>query len=275
MKKIFYLLFLLCAVGTVYAQERKKIDDYSMLFVYNYQFYEEHKNPESTQSFEMVLEIGNRYSKFYNPIQGSSDSILVARANQPYTKEMQRADAARPTSHAFCNYYIFKNYPASGKTSFFHYIAFGDGPHRVEEKLNFKWKIDNNATAVILGMNCKKATCRYAGRDYEAWFAPEIPISDGPYKFSGLPGLIVQIHDSDNEHVFELREIKKVNNKPMYLHISGGTYTKTSAKGFARALEASQIPLIEKFKSNQHLDPEAFARTIARIQKQNNFIERY
>jgi len=273
MKKIIYLLFLFCAVGTARAEEIKQIDDYSMLFVYNYQMCEEHKNPESIKSFEMVLEIGNRYSKFYDPVRGYLDSLFVARANQPLTDEMMRADASLPTTHAFCKYYIFKNYPASGKTTFFDYLAFGDGPHRVEEKLEFNWKIDNNATAVILGMNCKKATCHYAGRDYEAWFAPEIPISDGPYKFGGLPGLIVKLQDSDNEHVFELREIKKVNNKPMYF--PGRTYTTTSAQGYTKALEASKIPLIEQLNRSTSDDPTTIPSAIARLKRKNNFIERY
>jgi len=273
MKKTFYLLFLLCAIGTTSAQELKKIDDCSMVFIYNYQMCDEHKNPESARNFEMMLEVGNHYSKFCNLVSWFDDSLNVATINGP-SPAMIYIDASNISSHTFCAYYIFKNYPASGKTSFFDDLAFGGGPHRVEEKLNFNWKIDNNATAIILGMNCKKATCHFAGRDYEAWFAPEIPISDGPYKFSGLPGLIVKLQDSDKEHVFELQEIKKVNNKPMYLYIPDRTYVKTTAKGYTKALEASKIPLIEQFNSMTG-DQEMIIRSIAKIKKRNNFIERY
>jgi len=172
MKKIFCLLFLLCAISTAHAQELEKIDDCSMLFIYNHRMCEEHKNPESIKGFEMVLEVGNLYSKFYNRDQGYTDSLFVATINEPRSTVIQQDPGL--SIHSFCDYYIFKNYPSSGTTTFFAIIAFGE-PHKVEEKLEFNWKIDNDATGVVLGMNCKKATCRYAGRDYEAWFAPEIP----------------------------------------------------------------------------------------------------
>jgi len=274
MKKIFYLLFLVSIIGTARAQELKQIDDCSMLFIYNYRFYEEHKNPESVKSFEMILEVGNLYSKFYNPNLGYRDSLIALHAEAPPEMALVVFSQLRGFSfHSFCDYYIFKNYPSSGTTTFFANLAFGDA-HKVEEKLEFNWKIDNDATRVIFGMNCKKATCRYAGRDYEAWFAPEIPISDGPYKFSGLPGLIVLLQDSDKEHVFELREIKNVN-KPMYMYIFERTYIKTSAKGYTKALEASKVPLIESFNTTISDNPAAIPNAIAKLRKRNNFIERY
>lgn len=53
------------------------------------------------------------------------------------------------------------------------------------------------------------------GRKWTAWFTAEIPIQDGPYKFHGLPGLIVKIEDEAKSHSFELKGISKYieNNK--------------------------------------------------------------
>jgi len=274
MKKTVYLLFLLCVVGATHAQELKQIDDCSMLFIYNYKMCEEHKNQESVKGFEMALEVGSLYSKFYNLDRGYIDSIMVLYADEPPERALVvYSQISGFSTHSFSNYYIFKNYPSSGTTTFFANLAYGDA-YQVEEKLDFNWEIDNDATGVVLGMKCKKATCHYAGRDYEAWFAPEIPISDGPYKFSGLPGLIVLLQDNDKEHVFELREIKKVN-KPMYMYFPGKTYVKTSAQGYVKALEASKIPLIEQFNSMTSDNPAAIPNAIAKLRRQNNFIERY
>ncbi|MFY1045776.1 GLPGLI family protein [Chryseobacterium sp. GP-SGM7] len=47
---------------------------------------------------------------------------------------------------------------------------------------------------------------------YNAWFTNEIPISEGPYKFSGLPGLIVKIEDTKKQHIWELKGIEKFRN---------------------------------------------------------------
>ena len=59
-------------------------------------------------------------------------------------------------------------------------------------------------TATILGYHCQKAQCHYRGRDWEAWFTTEIPISEGPWKFYGLPGLVTKLYDSKNHYSFEL-----------------------------------------------------------------------
>ena len=65
------------------------------------------------------------------------------------------------------------------------------------------WEILSD-TATILGYHCQKAQCSWRGRDYEAWFTPEIPISEGPWKFYGLPGLITKLYDTQKHYSFEL-----------------------------------------------------------------------
>lgn len=88
-------------------------------------------------------------------------------------------------------------------------------PQRYEEKWSGQeWTLEED-TASFLGHSCQKATCRWRGRDYVAWFAPDIPIRRGPWKFGGLPGLIMKIHDVDSLYVFEVVAIEK-GNFPIY-----------------------------------------------------------
>lgn len=56
---------------------------------------------------------------------------------------------------------------------------------------------------VILGIECKKARTHFRGRDWTAWYATDIPYSAGPWKFGGLPGLIVKAEDSTGEYRME------------------------------------------------------------------------
>lgn len=58
-------------------------------------------------------------------------------------------------------------------------------------------------TDVVLDHQCFKAQVNYAGRDYVAWFTMEIPASIGPWKFYGLPGLILKVEDSEGLFRFE------------------------------------------------------------------------
>lgn len=64
------------------------------------------------------------------------------------------------------------------------------------------WQIGAE-TKRICGYECHQATCRWRGRDYVAWFTMEIPVSSGPWKFGGLPGLIMSINDTANDYSWE------------------------------------------------------------------------
>ena len=63
-------------------------------------------------------------------------------------------------------------------------------------------------TQDILGYTCQKATCHFRGRDYVAWFAPDIPVRQGPWKLGGLPGLILKAHDTDTLYTFEAVKVE-------------------------------------------------------------------
>ncbi len=61
-----------------------------------------------------------------------------------------------------------------------------------------EWKLESEEKTVG-GIPCKRATVRFKGRDYVAWYAPSIPISNGPWKLGGLPGLILEASDVRGE----------------------------------------------------------------------------
>ncbi|MBR1788054.1 MAG: GLPGLI family protein [Bacteroidaceae bacterium] len=72
----------------------------------------------------------------------------------------------------------------------------------------------------IHGYRCQRATCHWRGRDYEAWFTTEVPIQRGPWKFGGLPGLIVKISDSKKEYNFELVKLERTPRPIMQYNFS-------------------------------------------------------
>ncbi len=82
----------------------------------------------------------------------------------------------------------------------------------IEEALPvLKWKISKD-TLNIAGLNCQKATTRFKGRDYIAWFCQDLPFQSGPWKLNGLPGLIVEAYDTRKEVKFEFDGFDQVNN---------------------------------------------------------------
>lgn len=275
MKKILILQILLIMSKFLYSQEYKEIDSYSQMFIYKYSFCDEKQNAQSVKVSEMVLEVGKKYSKFCSTSQQYADSLYVLYANEspevafsiilPKVRNLDR--------HSFCKFYVFKRFPSTGKTVFISSDMASTNSYKVIEEMDFGWKIDNSAKKSILGYSCTKATCSYAGRNYEAWFTTEIPISDGPYKFSGLPGLIVKIADDKEEHTFELQEVKNVKSKAMYFPEK--KYIETDSKGFVKAFDASKSILIARFEGMQYTNDDMRIKAVSKVQKRNNFIEQY
>jgi GLPGLI family protein len=71
------------------------------------------------------------------------------------------------------------------------------------------WKISSD-TATFGGLHCQKATAHFKGRDYTAWFCPDMPLHVGPWKFNGLPGVIVQAYDAKKDVQFMFDGVEKV-----------------------------------------------------------------
>lgn len=84
---------------------------------------------------------------------------------------------------------------------------FYSSPHISGEDFpTFTWNVSRDIKK-IGGYTCYKATTRFRGRDYTAWFTMDIPIQDGPWKFWGLPGLILEVSDSLNQVKFTAQSI--------------------------------------------------------------------
>lgn len=85
----------------------------------------------------------------------------------------------------------------------------GRDQYSYDEDRPMEWKILPE-TAKIGEYKTQKAETDFAGRKWAAWFTTDVPFQDGPYKFSGLPGLIVKVEDSKGDYSFDLKETKKI-----------------------------------------------------------------
>ncbi len=99
----------------------------------------------------------------------------------------------------------------------------------------FEWKILPE-TVKIGDYQTQKAETKFGGRTWYAWFTQEIPLQDGSYKFSGLPGLIVKVQDAKGDYSFDLMQTKKIAeiyqplNRGQIITLSKSKYTDMEKK---------------------------------------------
>ena len=94
---------------------------------------------------------------------------------------------------------------------------------------SLEWNFSSEETESIMGYDCRKATTDFAGRTYTAWFTPKIPLPFEPYKFGGLPGLILKIEDAERQFVWEAIGFERTNNPIMEYTYHDGNDKRCSA----------------------------------------------
>jgi GLPGLI family protein len=181
----------------------------------------------------VVLELGKKFSKFYSYYKMVADSLLAAQRNV-LTGEIDTRKASeslkgiKPGSSTI----IFRNLV----TNVFTISSFvGADIYRYKDSIKaLNWTITAD-TATISTYHCTKAKIQFRGRNYEAWFTKQVPISIGPFLFYGLPGMIVRIRELKGNFEFNLISLELVRSKvPMYL--DNKNFKLISRKEFRRLL---------------------------------------
>jgi GLPGLI family protein len=79
--------------------------------------------------------------------------------------------------------------------------------YTAESKTKINWLLLNE-TKKISSFECKSATCTFRGRKYLAWYAPDLPLPFGPWKLQGLPGLILEAYDENEEIYYHFKSVE-------------------------------------------------------------------
>lgn len=80
-----------------------------------------------------------------------------------------------------------------------------------EPAFQIAWKVTKD-TASFSGVHCQKALANFKGRNWIAWYAPELPFQSGPWKLNGLPGLIIEAYDDKKEVQFLFAGIENIKD---------------------------------------------------------------
>ena len=246
MKK-FASLFLLTLFFAANAQETANRFFYELN-------YKPKKDSARTEKVMMVLDITKDKSIYRDYTMIAQDSILKIQVDA-----MQKSGVFKDLSKSFqmpkFAYKITKEYPTM-KVNFSERML--NSVFGYNEEPKFNWKISNDKQK-IGEYEAQKATTEFGGRKWTAWFTESIPFPDGPYKFSGLPGLIVKIEDAEKNFSWVLTA-----NKPLKEFEELSYSEKLSAQFGAR----NDVTIInrDKFESSfEEYKKDPFASIRAQI----------
>lgn len=274
MKKLLVNFFLIVGIVT-FAQNKR--------FIYEYKFIPDSTNLEDLKTEMMFLDTTKDGSKYYSYTVFNSDSImkvdlekqLAATGSINVKADLRKGDV---------RYSVTKTYP-DYKINLHRRL--GMDAYNISDDRKINWKISSEKEK-IGEWNAQKAEADFAGRHWIAWFSTDIPIQDGPYKFRGLPGLIVKIEDKTGSHKMELKGIKNITGN-VDINVFEVKEIAVNSKQFQKVLKeyeddptkgikqiqmgGTSIILTGKDGTSTKIAKEQEERLKARIKKDNNRIE--
>lgn len=197
-------IITIALVLKVLAASAQKPDTAQVLVYYKFNYVLDTNNRAHPNTENMVLFVGKSSSSFR-----SYDRQLQ---NELYRRQMQEAI----NNSAEGNIRLDHKITASG-TEYYQFINI---KKLVRKEVMMSSYIINDVLPVInwhisgdkanfAELHCQKATCHFKGRDYTAWFCPDLPVRVGPWKLNGLPGVIVEAYDAKKEVIFKFDRVEK------------------------------------------------------------------
>lgn len=230
MRNIFTLICLLVTVSVVFSQE-KVLDNAYLKCQYDHTYLKDTLNL-STRKDLFILQIGENISKCYSYYTIQFDSLVKTpdskrvmtdifnKSLQDFGKHKNRNKFLNSFPRTRSRTIVYKNYP-QGKMTVTDKV--GSDKIIYEDTLNAQsWSI-TDSTKTVLGYACQQATGNFRGRQWTAWFTTDVPVSDGPWKFGGLPGLIMEVYDKGRHYYFTIIGLEKVTEEPIL-------YTESTSK---------------------------------------------
>lgn len=187
-------------------------------------------NPEKPSTKTMLLLAGTDGSKYFNEMSQYVDSLTSTPEGAKQLQEIQmkawvtqnpdgsitvnKSKGNVPEKRV--NTYVVKDNP-NGTATVYDTWGLESGVY-TEPLDEMSWTVVEDSTRNVLGYECILGETDYHGRHWKAWFTPEIPIQDGPWKFHGLPGLILLVETPDVPFRFEATGIETTDEPipPMY-----------------------------------------------------------
>ena len=218
-KRYFYFLFsILTLFSNFKAQKTITSGEVQANFTYLLKAKVNKKFPDKSKKELFYLQILDSKAIFGSSILAKKDSVtnsVISKTANGFIADFRNAKLPM----TLYNYVIVQK---QKDISYFESVGFSLFYYK-DPVIN-DWELINE-TKTISNWVCQKASVHFRGRKWIAWYSTEIPLQYGPYKFSGLPGLIVKISDENEEYDFELVESKSLGKDKGKIYLKENRYT--------------------------------------------------
>lgn len=200
------------------------------------------------ETYTTALQIGENISKFSDYAAYCVDSI--SGLDVVDDAELMAAQKRAMSSVYYFDAAVWQNLPEGEMTVVQDVVPIIMG--YTEPMGQIEWTLLEENSDTICGYQCGKATANYGGRQWTAWYAPDIPVSTGPWKLQGLPGLILAAKDSEGLHSFSAISIRNGGTPIMLPEKTAVHYStrdkviKRKAEMEAKGLEGVDPSMIEE-----------------------------
>lgn len=177
----------------------------------------------------LVLEVGHGLSKCYSYPKFVRDSVYLSDIANRVPNEVVNAHLNQYNTSRLSETY-FRGYPQTGDFSTLDEVGGCTLIRCTEPNERPQWRLTEE-TDTLLTYACRKAVCTFKGREWIAWFTPEIALSEGPWKLCGLPGLVLQAEDSEGDYRFRATGVEQMKHYRPILY-SGQKHEPMSRKAY-------------------------------------------
>lgn len=219
------------STGRTFRQD--SIDQKVLTVQYDMEALTDLSKPDQPIKETMRLDIGQKSSRFYSYTAAVRDSVLKADMGNGASVETINQHARQYKS--VWSEQTYKGYPQGHVTTLDEIAGDISSLRCEEEEEKPEWKLSTD-TLTLLGYRCTRATTQFKGRQWTAWFTPDIPVSEGPWKLCGLPGMILKAEDAEGHYRFAANGIEQCRDEAPIL-FGGKDYERVSRKQYARVHE--------------------------------------
>nr|WP_314499722.1 GLPGLI family protein [uncultured Chryseobacterium sp.] len=259
------MMFFISVSNFLFSQSDIFNSEYEV--IYSIRMLSDTLQPENVMQENSSLLISNNRSLFKSTKKAIRDSVAMAIGKKSFGNpvdgkvilDMRNVPAVNFKSEVFLD---------GGKQTVYKELLKNSFAYPLEDTVI--WKIEDE-TKTVAAYLCRKATGRYKNRNYTAWFAEKIAIPDGPYVFKGLPGLVLEVYDTNNYVNFSMVSFKKVSKPIILIKDSIKTDFLTFTKARRNYLDNPSGTFTNQ--TGISLNPAVVSRVNANSNRFNNYID--